>query len=407
MAPVPKHILNGFRVLDLTHVLAGPTASRLMAEMGAEVIKVEFPPLGDISRALPCIKNGRSSYYVQQNRGKHSVCIDLKSADGKAVLTDLIRKCDVLVENFAPGVIGRLGFGWEQVHAINPRIVMCSISALGQSGELASLPGFDYIAQAYSGVMGMIGDPDGAPSFPMVSLGDVSTGAHAAAAIGFALLHRERGGEAQYLDISLLDCYTHYHELNVALYSMTDGAVEPTRCGSQHFAVCPLGLFKGRDGYVCIIALQPQWPALCRAIGRPELVEDPRFATNEARVAHKEMLIDLLQDWLSAQPSDDAALAALQAERVPCAPVLRISQLANHPHMRGRGTIRTVSDAKLGDVLMPGMPLRFSGFVHNPPLDAVHLGASNEQVLREVLGYTSERIAALTGQGVLFANPDT
>ncbi|MCC6708991.1 MAG: CoA transferase [Gammaproteobacteria bacterium] len=407
MAALPKHILNGYRVLDMTHVLAGPTASRLMAEMGAEVIKVEFPPQGDVSRVLPAHKNGRSGYYTQQNRGKRSICLNAKTPEGRAILTELLKTVDVFIENFAPGVIGRMGFSWEAVHKINPRVVMCSISAFGQSGPLSSLPGFDYIAQAYSGVMGMIGDPNGPPSFPMVSMGDISTGVHAAAAIGFALLHRERGGEGQYLDISLLDAYTGYHELNIHLYSLTNGEVEPTRSGSQHFAVCPLGLFKSRDGYVCIIALQNQWAPLCRAIGRPELIDDPRYCDNAQRVAHASEVIAILQAWCDQQPDDEAILAALQAERVPCAPVLRIGQVVSHPHMLERGTVRVVKDPKLGEVLMPGMPLRFSGFEHNQPLDAAYLGEHNEAVLSEVLGYDAARIEALRAAGVLYANPET
>ncbi len=407
MSSLPKHLLNGFRVLDMSHVLAGPTATRLMAEMGAEVIKVEFPPLGDVSRTLPGFREGRSAYYVQQNRGKRSICLDAKSEAGKTVLRDLIRKSDVFIENFAPGVIGRLGFSFEAVHALNPRIVMCSISAFGQEGELSALPGFDYIAQAYSGIMGMIGEPGGPPSFPMAGIGDVMTGVHAACAIGFALLHRERGGAGQYLDISLLDAYTHCHELNIQYYSLTDGAVEPTRSGHHHFAVCPLGLFKGPDNYVCIIALQPQWASVCRAIGRPELAGDPRYDTNDKRVAAADEVIAIIQAWCDAQPSDAAIIDALQRERVPCAPVLRISEVANHPHMRARGTVRTVTDPKLGEVLMPGMPLHFSGFEHNQPLDAAALGEHNEAVLREILGYDAARIEALADDGVLYANPDT
>ncbi|MBK6657774.1 MAG: CoA transferase [Proteobacteria bacterium] len=407
MAALPKHILNGYRVLDMTHVLAGPTASRLMAEMGAEVIKVEFPPLGDVARMLPAHKNGRSAYYTQQNRGKFSICLNAKTPQGRAIITDLLKTADVFIENFAPGVIGRMGFSWEEVHKINPRLVMYSISAFGQSGPLSSLPGFDYIAQAYSGVMGMIGDPDGAPSFPMVSMGDISTGVHAAAAIGFALLHRERGGEGQYLDISLLDAYTGYHELNIHLYSLTNGEVEPTRAGSQHFAVCPLGLFKTREGYVCIIALQNQWAPLCRAIGRPELADDPRYNDNARRVARASEVIGILQAWCDAQPDDAAILAALEAERVPCAPVLRIGQVVSHPHMLERGTVRVVKDPKLGEVLMPGMPLRFSGFEHNQPLEAAFLGQHNEAVLTGMLGYDAARIEALRAAGVLHSNADT
>ena len=222
-----KHILTGYRVLDLTHVLAGPTATRMMAEMGAEVIKVEFPPLGDIARSLPVKINGRSGYYVQQNRGKKSISVDIKTESGKIVLEDLIRCSDVLIENFAPGVISRLGFSWERVSELNPRVVMCSISAFGQDGEMSGLPGFDYIASAYSGIMGVTGESSGAPSFPMAGIGDVMTGSNAFAAIGYALLHREKSGKGQFLDVSLIDSYMHCHEVNIEVYELSQKKLFP------------------------------------------------------------------------------------------------------------------------------------------------------------------------------------
>jgi len=402
-----EHILNGYRVIDLTHVLAGPSATRLMVEMGAEVIKVEFPPLGDIARVLPVLKNGRSAYYVQQNRGKLSISLDIKSAEGKQILTELIRSADVLIENFAPGVIGRLGFSWEKVKNINPSIVMCSMSAFGQEGELSALPGFDYIAQAYSGIMGMIGEKDGPPSFPMAGIGDVMTGAHAFAAVGYALLHREKTEEGQYIDVSLLDCYAHCHELNIEVYSLSDPKEVPTRSGHHHFAVCPLGLFKGREKYICIIALQMQWASLCRVIGREDLIEDERYCDNDRRVKASEEVIGFIQDWIDKQTDDGAVISALQKERVPCAPVLDIAEVVNHPHLLERGTIRTVDDPKLGDVLMPGMPLRFSSFKHNQNLNAAFLGEHNHFVLNDILGYTDERIKQLEESKVIFSDSTT
>lgn len=400
-----KNLLEGFKVLDFTHVLAGPTATRLMVEMGAEVIKVEFPPIGDISRLLPTVKNGRSAYYVQQNRGKKSLCLNLKTPAGKAIIHDLIREVDVVIENFSPGVAARLGIGWEAVHAINPRVVMCSISAFGQSGPLSSLPGFDYIAQAYAGVTAMIGDPEAAPMLPMLGLGDVNTGVHAACAIGYALLHRERGGEGQYLDISLLDAYAHCHEINVAMYGMTGNS--PTRAGNHHYAICPLGLFKGQSRYLCIITLDNQWPALCAAMGRPELATDPRYNVNANRLARASEVIALIQAWVDSIGDDDEVLRLLEEAHVPCAPILTIRELVEHPHMQQRGTVRQVEDPKLGQAVFPGMPLRFSGFPHNVPLQASSLGAGNAEVLTGVLGYSAERIASLVAEGVLFSNPDT
>ncbi len=375
--------------------------------MGAEVIKVEFPPAGDVSRGLPMIKNGRSGYFIQQNRGKKCICVDAKSDEGRQIIDSLIAQVDVVIENFAPGAAARLGIGWDRVKEINPRVVMCSVSAFGQDGPLSKHPGFDYIAQAYAGVTTMIGEPDGPPYFPLLGLGDVSTGTHAACAIGFALLHRERSGKGQYLDISLLDSYYHSHELNVQIYSASDGKIEPTRSGLHHYAVCPLGLFKGVDHYLFIIALAPQWKQVCDAIERPELFDDERYDTNEKRLDHQAEVNQIIQDWIDTKSSDDEILAALQAQRVPCAPVLSIAETVKEPHLRERGTVRTVADPKFGEVDLPGMPLRFSDYPHNIPLDTAHLGEHNADVLREMLGYTPDQIKNLHEAGVLHSNPAT
>ena len=284
---------------------------------------------------------------------------------------------------------------------------MCSVSALGQTGTLSALPGYDYIAQAYTGIMGVTGDPDGAPAFPVAGVGDVAAGTHAAAAIGYALLHRARGGEGQYIDISLADAYMGAHELNLQIYSVSNGETEPTRSGKHHYAVCPLGLFQGKEHWLCIIALQPQWSNLCRAMGRPELTDDPRYDVNEKRVAASTEVIAIVQSWLDQMPSDEAVLEKLALEHVPCAPVLRISEVVTHPHMLERGIVRKISDPKVGDIVIPGMPLRFSGFQHNAPLESAYLGEHNIDVLSNVLDYSAERIAALSDGGVLQANADT
>ncbi|MSR13793.1 MAG: CoA transferase [Gammaproteobacteria bacterium] len=400
-----QHILSGFKILDFTHVLAGPTATRLMVEMGAEVIKVELPPSGDSARLLPTIINGRSAYYVQQNRGKKSVCIDVKSPRGLAVIEGLIKQVDVVIENFSPGAAGRLGIGWKRVHELNPRAVMCSISAFGQQGPLSVLPGYDYIAQAYAGVTGMIGEAGGPPVLPMLALGDVNTGVHAACAIGFALLHRERSGKGQYIDMALLDMYAHSHELNIALYSMTGKS--PSRAGHHHYAVCPLGLFKGKEHYLCVITLETQWGPLCTAMGHPELGRDERYNTNARRVERAPEVIAMIQAWIDSMPNDEATLAVLEAARVPCAPVLTIEEVVKHPHMQQRGTVRQINDPKVGTVTLPGMPLHFSDFPHNIPLDTSHLGENNAEVLSSLLGYSTGEIEALETLGVLQSNSAT
>lgn len=398
-----KPILAGYRILDFTQYLAGPSATRLMAEMGAEIIKIEMAPYGDPSRAFPYRKHKRSAYYVQQNRGKKSLCLNFKDGRSREIVRDLIRESDVLIENYAPGVIGRLGFGWEQVRAINPRLVMCSISAFGQTGPLSHLSGFDYIAQAYAGVTAVIGEPDRPPSLPMLAIGDVTTGVHAACALGFALLDVHRTGVGQHLDISLLDCYFHHHEVNVQAYSASGGAIVPRRAGAHHYAVAPTGIFRGPEGYIMILALLHQWPVLCKAMGREDLIADERFKTNELRVANQQALIAIIEEWLQGFATDAAAIEALQAVRVPVAPILTVAQAIEHPHHRARGTVRRISDRMLGEFDIPGMPLRFSAHPELPELQAPLLGEHNGELLTALLGYEADRVAALEQEGVLVA----
>jgi CoA:oxalate CoA-transferase len=401
-----RPMLDGYRVLDFTQVLAGPTTTRYMAEMGADVIKVEIAPNGDISREVPYLRDGRSGYYVQQNRGKKSLCVDLKHPSGAAIISDLIPKCDVLVENFAPGVIGRLGFDYTVVKAINPKIIMCSISTFGQNGPLATRPGYDFIGCAYSGVLSMIGEPDRLPVLPQVGVGDITTGVHGLTAILAALLHRERTGEGQFVETSLLDCYFSYNDMTVHTASLSRGATVPRRSGSHHFGVAPLGVFNGKSCPILIMAsTQHQFAYLCRAMGRPELPEDPRFRTNADRMAHVEELKHLIQEWFDSMSGDDEIFRRFDEHRVPYAPVLSIEQAIAHPHLRENEIVRTVNDRFLGEFDVPGFPLRFSHCARHPQLDAPTLGEHNRVVLTEYLGYSPERIEALEREGVLHRGP--
>ncbi len=400
----PRHVLDGYKVLDFTHIVAGPTCTLMLAEMGAEVVKVEFAPNGDAARQGPFIVNNRSGYFVQHNRGKKGLCIDLKHPEGSKIIRDLIPHFDVLVENYAPGVMERLGFGYEAVSALNPRIVMCSISAFGQRGPLANEPGFDYLGAAYAGIVSMCGEPNGPPYVPMVALGDVSTGAHAMGAICAALLGRMRTGRGQHLDISLLDTYMHYHECGIEAHSLSNGAVLPTRSGQHSWYAVPAGIFKGRDHYFIIIApLDHHFAALCRSMGNPELAKDPRFRTTADRLKNLKELVDLIEHWLQTT-GDDAAEAALRENRVPHAPVLSVAEAVRHPHLRQRGTVRTVHDRILGDFDVPGFALRFSAYAPLE-LEAPLLGEHNEEILRRYAGYSPERIRELEEKGVLRSAP--
>ncbi|MBE3605075.1 CoA transferase [bacterium] len=397
----PRHVLDGYKVLDFSQLVAGPTVTRMMAEMGAEIIKVELAPNGDHSRHLPFVRDGRSAYFVQQNRGKKSICVDLKNPQGRELVRELARKVDVVVENFAPGVIKRLGFDYETVRELNPRVVMCSISLLGQTGPMAHKPGYDHIAAAYAGVIDMTGERDGSPVFTTMAMGDVSTGVHALSAVLAALLYRERTGKGQYLDSALVDTYFHYHDLSVQLLTASGGAIKPRRNGPHHYLICPGGVFKSRDGYVFIVALDQQWARLCRVIGRPEWADEPTMKTGALRAQRAAEIIPAIEAWLQAQPSDEAAMAALDEARVPIGPVLSVERAVNHPQLRARRTVRRVSDRILGEFDIPGFPLRFSEFPGELALEAPLLGEHNAEVLGEYLGLADDRVRELENAGVL------
>ena len=402
-----KNILDGIRVLDFSQALAGPTTTRLMAEMGAEVIKVELAPNGEASRALPYLRNGRSGYYIQQNRGKKSVGVDRKDPRSIELLHKVLEHCDVLVENFAPGAIGRLGFGWETVHKINPRLIMGSISAFGQTGPLSSLPGYDYIGAAYAGVLSMIGEADGPPYFYMLGIGDVMTGTHLLAAINGALFYRERTGKGQYVEASLLDSYFHCHEVNVQAHTASGGEIKPFRCGAHHYAVSPLGVFKCKEGYVIIAVLPNQWSNFCKAIGKPELVDDPRFIDGPARIVNREPLNKYIEENLAKYANAiDAAEDWGFNHHVPIAPILTVEQAVKHPHLVERETIRTVHDPVFGSYQVPGMPLRFSEGPRHPDLRAAYMGEHNVEVFTQYAGVSAAQVQQLEKEGALVAKPD-
>jgi len=398
--------LEGVTVLDFTQFIAGPVCTRQMAEMGAEVVKVELAPKGDQARGLPIVRDGRSAYFVQQNLGKKSLCLDLRKPEALALVKAMLPKVDVLVENFSPGAIGRLGLGWDVVHAINPDLVMCSITAFGQEGPLAEQPGFDFVAQAYTGVTSMIGEPDAAPPLTGVAVGDVGAGIAALAAINAALYWRRGpGGTGQYLDISLIDFYFHTHGISVEMHSLSGGKVQPHRNGRFHTQLAPAGVFKSRDGYMVVVPVgDDMWKRLTGAMGREDLQTDPRFVDNAARMQNRDRLVAILEDWLAQQP-DGQAVAALRRARVPCAPVLSVADAMREPHLIERGTVRSIDDPVLGRFQVPGNPLRFSEFPYAGGLVAPGLGQHNAEVLTRWAGCAAAEVEKLARAGVLHAAP--
>jgi len=393
-------MLDGVKVLDFTQYLAGPTVTRLMAELGADIVKIEQAPGGDPSRALPVLREGRSGYFVQQNRGKRSVCLDFSKPESLDVIRDLARGADVVVENYGPGVLEKRGLDYESLRELNPRLVMASISAFGRrNSPYAHKVGFDTIAQAFSGFMHMTGAPDGPPQMVGVGFADVSAGVHALTGLGLALYHRERTGRGQWVDISMIDCLFHAHELAVQLVSLTNGRAQPKRLG--HHQGFPMGSFKGPEGWIVILALDRQWPAFCRAIGRPDLAEDERFADTRGRGRHREELIEITEAWMATFDRDEEILAVLEANRVPAAPVLAPADAIGHPYYEEREMVRTVPDPILGEITIPGFPFKFSDWDDLPDLLAPRLGEHNAEALGAWAGYDPDRIASMTAAGVL------
>ncbi len=411
--PNMPRMLEGYRVLDFTQFVAGPTCTRLLGEMGADVIKLELAPAGDRVRAdglksrLPEFEgSSHSTYYLQHNHSKLSFAIDMKKPGAREIVMSMIPQIDVIVENFAPRVIDRLGFAYKDVKAVNPKIIMCSISMAGQTGPLSVKAGYDFIGQAYAGITDGIGQADGPPALTTMAIGDVSTGVAAAMAVGFALLPRERTGEGQYLDASLLDTYFHMHEKTVPVVSLRGDKFRPTRSGAIHPDGGTTGIFHFRDNeYVLITSTPHQWPQLVRAMGMPDLASDPRFKNARGRRDNKEQLRDVIENWLTKFATRDEAIADLDAERVPCAPVLTVNEAIKHPHLNERKTVRWVDDPQLGKVAIPAVPVKFSAWPDKTEVRAARFGEDNERVLRDLLKMPADQIRKLYEEGVLVRDP--
>lgn len=405
-------MLTGYRVLDITQIVAGPTCTRILAEMGAEVVKLELAPFGDRTRVGGLRSNqpehkrcSQSTYFIQHNHSKKSLALDFKSERARELIKAMLPKFDVLVENFSPGVMARAGLSYDELKAINPKLVMCSISLAGQTGELAQKPGYDYVAQAYAGITDLIGERDGEPALITMAIGDASTGVAAAMAVGFALLHRERTGEGQYIETSLLDTYFNMHEVAVPRVSLRQNHT-PVRTGSQHPDGGPTGIFRCGDGsYLTLATLPHQWTAFVEALGQPELLKDERFTTAALRRDHNEALKLILEGWLAGFATRDEAIAALERHRIPCAPVLTLREAMAHPHLRERGVVREVHDPYIGRFDIPGPPARFSAWDVPGGLRADLLGEHNEEILKTLAGLDDSEIEQLYRDGVLVRDP--
>ncbi len=402
MAP----ILEGCKVVDFTQYLAGAGVTRMMAELGADIVKIERAPVGDPGRLLPIVERERSGFFITHNRGKKSLCLDWDQPEAIDIIRDLARDADIVAENFArESSLARRGLDYESIRAINPDIIYLSISVFGRTGPWAGKPGYDCIAQAVSGMMHMMGEPDRPPAMAWSALGDTNAAVHGFGALGYALYHRERTGEGQHIDLAMTDCLYHFHESALEAHHLTSGQFVPQRFGRHHELVFPAGTFKGPIGWIVIQALELQWANVCNCIGRPDLIDDPRSKEMKERAENRVELAAIIEAWMANFATDEEVLAQLEEHHVPAGPVLSPIDALDHPHFKAREMVRWVEDPILGEIPIPGFPFKFGAQPERPEICAPLLGEQNAAILSERLGYHEDRIAELVQSGVLYSKP--
>lgn len=391
--------LAGVRVLDLSRMLAGPFCTALLADVGAEVIKIEAPGVGDDARQFAPRKGGESGYFMLLNRGKKSITLNLKSPDGLALLRQLASKCDVLVENFKPGVTRRLGVDYPTLRAVNPRLVYASISGFGQSGPLAHRPAYDIIAQAMGGLMSITGMPDGPPTRVGESFGDLCAGMFTAWGIVVALIAGERTRQGQHVDVAMVDSI--FALLVTALTQYLYGGTIPGRVGNRHPISTPYDSYRTRDGHVIIAVVTNRlFHRLATVMGCPELATDPRFISDEERTRHEPDLRAYIEKWTEGQTVEEV-VAALEAASVPASPIWTVDQAATSDQIKFRNLLKQVQHPTAGLITLLQQPVQFSntpGRIQGPP---PLLGEHTETVLSSLLGLDSGTIETLRQGGVI------
>jgi len=391
--------LAGVRVIDFTRILAGPFGSMFLGDMGAEVIKVEEPAKGDDTRGWPPFVGGEATYFLSVNRNKKSLTLNLKAPEGQEILRKLIARADVVLENFRPGTMERLGFGYERLRAVNRRLVYCSISGFGESGPEASRPGYDLIVQGESGIMDLTGFPDGPPVKVGNSIADLVAGMAAAQGITLALLARGRTGRGQKVEIGMLDVMASLLTYQAGLY--WNGGGRPTRRGNQHPSIVPYEVFRARDAYLTLgVANNSLWEKICRALGREDLARDPRFDSETSRVTNRDALVPILNDLLGARPADEW-LARLEQAGVPAGRIKTVAEVCESPHLKARGMVVKLPHPKAGAITVMGVPVRLGatpGAASTPP---PLLGQHTDEILTRLLRIPKAKVDKLRAAGVV------
>lgn len=391
--------LAGIRVLDFTRVLAGPSASLALADLGAEIFKIEPPGSGDETRTFPPFRDGESHYFIGVNRGKKSIVIDLKSAAGIDLVKDLVQRCDVLIENYRPGVMARLGLDYDTLAAINPGLIYCSISGFGMTGPLRDKPSFDIVLQALSGALSVNGEAGAAPTKLGIPLGDLIGGINGPIGILAALHERHRTGRGRQIDISLLDGMLGMLGYLAQLAFFTGEDPQPQ--GSQHPNLVPYGAFPASDGSIIIACLTNSfWGRICAAIGAPELTADERFDSIEKRRDNRELVNRLIADH-TCQRTVAELERILSEHQVPHAPILGVTEALSQPQAVARGMVVETEHKTLGTIPIVNRAIRFPGDEQPVPTAPPVLGQHTDDILAEVLDLTPAQIDALRSAGVV------
>ena len=391
--------LTDLLVLDVTRVLAGPFAGMVLADLGAEVIKIERPGRGDDSRAFGPFRNNVSAYFASVNRGKKSVTLDLATPEGRDIFLRLAERADVVVENFRPGVMARLGLGWDALRARNPGLVYAACSGFGQTGPYAHRPAYDAVVQAMGGIMSLTGEDGGAPVRVGVSIADITAALCTVVGVLSALHQRERSGEGQMVDVAMLDCQVGILENALARYFVSGDV--PGRLGTRHPSIAPFQAFDTADGsLVLAIGNDRLWEHFCHTVGRDELATDARFATNALRAQNVADLLPIMAALLRSRPTA-WWLSEMEAAGIPCGPINSIDRLAADPQVAAREMIQEVLDPAAGPMQMAGVPIKLSatpGAIAGP---APALGAHTDEVLGQHLGLDAASVARLREAGVV------
>jgi len=393
--------LEGIRVLDLTQVLFGPFATMLLSDLGAEVIKIERPEVGDIARGNGPVVRGQSTYFLSLNRGKKSVTLNLATEQGVALLLQLVKEVDILVQNFKPGTMEKLGLGYEKVREINPGIIYVAGSGFGQSGPYASKPAFDVIVQAMGGVMSITGEEGGPPVRPGVSYGDIAAGLFLCIATLAALQERNKSGEGQLVDISMLDCQVTVQENAFVRYLNTSEV--PHAIGTRHPVMTPFQAFQTSDGYVAVAlrgGTKDQWPLFCAAIDRVDIIDDPQFLDGWSRTQNYKVLEPILTEAFKTKTTREW-VEELEQVGIPCGPVNTIEQAANDPHIQARDMFIDIEHPQAGNFKVVNTPFKFSRTSNKVVKAAPELGEHTRDVLTQLLDITQEEIARLQDSGII------